>query len=298
MKTQFDNRTLVAIAVTLLTWASAFAGIRASLVAYTPGQIALFRFLVASGVLAVYAVLTRMHLPKKQDIGAIALIGGLGITAYHLLLNYGELTVTAGAASLLVNTTPIFTSLLAIAFLGEQVSVRRWIGIAISFTGITLIAGGEAKGLSLSVGALLVLLSAVSMSGYITLQKPYLKKYTALQLTTYVIWAGTIFLLPFLPSLIKAVPTAPLSATLAVIYLGVFPSAIAYTTWAYVLAQIPASRAATLLYLVPVLAIITAWFWLAEMPTVLSLIGGAIVLSGVVLVNTSKKAENPPDQEM
>jgi drug/metabolite transporter (DMT)-like permease len=291
MKTQFDNRTLAAIAITLLCWASAFAGIRATLAVYTPGQIALLRFLVASAVLAVYAVLTRMHLPKKQDLGAIATIGFLGITAYHLLLNYGELTVTAGAASLLVNTAPTFTALLAMAFLRERLSLRRWLGIAVSFTGVVLIGGGEARGLSFNLGSLLILLAAVCISGYMILQKPYLKKYSALQLTTYVIWAGTIFLLPFLPSLMKAMATAPMSATIAVVYLGVFPSAIAYATWAYVLAQIPASRAATLLYLVPVLAIGAAWVWLSEVPTVMSLIGGAIVLSGVVLVNTRRREE-------
>ncbi|MBD1809670.1 EamA family transporter [Microcoleus sp. FACHB-SPT15] len=293
MKTQLDKRTLVAAAVTLVCWASAFAGIRASLSAYTPGQIALMRFLVASVVLAVYAVITRMPLPKKQDLGAIAIIGFLGITAYHLLLNYGQLTVTAGAASLLVNTTPVFTALLAIAFLGERLSFRRWIGIAVSFTGAVVITGGEAKGFSLDFGALLILLSAVSNSGWMILQKPYLKKYSPLQLTTYSIWAGTLFLTPFLPSLLRALPTAPINATIAVIYLGVFPSAIAYATWAYVLAQIPASRAATLIYVVPVLAIFIAWVWLAEVPTILSLIGGAIVLSGVVLVNTGRRAEKP-----
>lgn len=293
MKIQLDNRTLAAIAVTVLCWASAFAGIRAGLAAYTPGQVALLRFLVASAVLAVYAVLTRMHFPKKQDLGAIAAIGFLGITAYHLLLNYGELTVTAGAASLLVNTSPIFTALLAIAFLGERLSLRRWVGIAVSFTGVALITGGEAKRFSFDLGALLILMSAVSMSIYMILQKPYLRKYSALQLTTYTFWAGTIFLLPFLPSLIQVVPTAPLSATLALLYLGIFPSASAYATWAYILAQIPASRAATLLYLVPVLAIIVAWVWLQEVPTVLSLIGGAIALCGVVLVNTRSQAEKP-----
>ncbi len=286
MKTQLDNRTLVAIAVTLLCWASAFAGIRATLDAYTPGEIALLRFLVASAVLAVYAVLTRMPFPKAQDLPAIAFIGFLGVTAYHVLVNYGELTVTAGAASLLVNTTPIFTALLATAFLGERLSLRRWIGIAVSFTGVVLIAGGETKGLSLDLGAMLILLSAVCISFYNILQKPYLKKYSALQLTTYIIWAGTIFLLPFLPSLIKAVPVAPINATLTLVYLGIFPSAIAYATWSYILAQIPASRAAALLYLVPVLAIVVAWVWIKEVPTVLSLIGGTIVLSGVVLDNT------------
>lgn len=293
MKTQLDKRTLAAIAVTLLCWASAFAGIRASLVAYTPGQVALLRFLVASAVLALYAAITRMPLPKKQDLSAIAILGFLGITAYHLLLNYGEVTVTACAASLLVNTAPIFTALLAIAFLKERLSLRRWIGIAVSFTGVVLITGGEAKGLSFDWGALLILLSAVCISVWMILQKPYLKKYTPVQLTSYIIWVGTIFLVPFLPSLIKAVPTAPFSATIAAVYLGVFPSAIAYATWAYVLAQISASRAATLLYFVPVLAIIVAWVWLQEVPTVLSLIGGAIVLSGIVLVNTPRQPEKP-----
>lgn len=291
MKTQLDNRTLAAIAVTLLCWASAFAGIRASLATYTPGELALLRFLVASAVLSVYAVLTRMRLPKKQDIGAIALMGFLGITAYHLLLNYGELTITAGAASLLVNTAPTFTAMLAIAFLGERLSLTRWLGIAISFTGVALIAGGEAKGLSFDWGASLILLAAICISSFTILQKPYLRKYSALQLTTYIIWTGTIFLLPFLPSLIKTIPTAPISATIAVVYLGIFPSAIAYAMWAYLLSQIPASRAATLLYLVPVLAILAAWVWLSEVPTVLSLIGGAIVLSGVVLVNSRTRGE-------
>jgi drug/metabolite transporter (DMT)-like permease len=193
----------------------------------------------------------------------------------------------------LVNTSPIFTALLAIAFLGERLSLIRWVGIAISFSGVVLITAGEAKGLSLDWGALLIVISAICMSLYMIVQKPYLKKYSALQLTTYIIWAGTIFLLPFLPGLMQTMPKAPLSATLAVVYLGVFPSAFAYVTWGIVLAQIPASRAATLLYLVPVLAIIVAWVWLQEVPTILSLIGGAIALSGVLLVNTRRQAEKP-----
>ena len=291
MKLQFNNRTIIAIIITLLCWASAFAGIRACLTAYTPGELALLRFLVGSLILALYAAITKIPLPQKEDWGGIAFIGFLGITAYHLLLNYGELSVTAGAASLLVNTAPIFTALFSLAFLGERLSLKKWLGIAISFTGVVIITGTNAQGISFDGASLLILLAAVCISIYMIIQKPYLKKYTALQLTTYIIWIGTFFLLPFLPSLIKALLTAPLNATLAGVYLGIFPSAIAYTTWAYILAQIPASRAATLLYLVPVLAIIVAWVWLQEVPTINSLIGGTIVLAGVVLVNTRTPTE-------
>lgn len=283
---RFDLRTAIAIALTTLLWASAFAGIRVGLISYTPGELALLRFSVASIALLIYGLIAKIPLPKKQDLGAIAFIGLTGITGYHLLLNYGEKTVTAGVASLLVNTAPIFTALLAIAFLKEKLILLQWIGIAISFTGASLIAIGQKNGLQFEPGALLILLSALCMSVFVIAQKPLLKKYGAIALTAYATWFGTLFLLPFLPGLLLALPTVPIEATIAGIYLGIFPTAIGYVTWAYVLSQVPASRATTILYLVPVMAIAIAWILLKEIPTTLSLIGGAIVLSGVILVNS------------
>lgn len=123
MKERPDARTLAAIGVTLLPWASAFAAIRAGLTAYAPGTLALLRFLVASTVLGIYALATRMRLPALRDLPAMLLMGLVGITLYHVPLNYGEVTVTAGAASLLIASAPTFTALLATAFLGERLRV-------------------------------------------------------------------------------------------------------------------------------------------------------------------------------
>ena len=119
---RLDALSLGAILVTIVFWASAFAGIRAGLEAFTPGHLTLYRFGVAALVLGAYALATRLPVPPRAVLGRIALLSFSGITLYHVCLNYGETSVPAGTASLIIAAGPVITALLATRFAGERLN--------------------------------------------------------------------------------------------------------------------------------------------------------------------------------
>jgi drug/metabolite transporter (DMT)-like permease len=283
-----------AACVTVVLWASAFVSIRSAGAAYSPGALALGRLLAGVLVLGVLCAVRREGLPPRSAWRGIALSGVLWFGLYMVLLNWGEQQVDAGTAALVVNIGPILIALLASRVLGDAMPPRLVAGMAVSF------AGAVAVGLSMSggggssvLGVVLCLLAAVGYAAGVVAQKPALGRASALQVTTYGCAVGAVLCLPFAGQLVREAGEAPLGATLNMVYLGVFPTALAFTTWAYALARTSAGRMGATTYAVPALVVVMSWAALGEVPGALTLAGGALCLAGVAVSRSRPRAAAP-----
>lgn len=277
----------LALGIAIFSWACAWVSVRAAVAFIAPAHLALARYVVASLVLLPLALWRRPRL-ERRDVGVVAALGLCGFTFYNLCVNSGEQTITAGAAALIASAIPIFSTLGARLFLGEQVSRRAWAGIALGLSGVALIATGEKGGIGLSSGALLVVMATLCAAAYGLLQKRLLTRYHALDLTTFAIWFGTLGLLPFAGGIVADLRAAPASALGHIAFLGVFPGAIGYVLWSYCLSELPLAQVTSFLYLLPALSIALGWRILGELPAPLSLAGGALALGGVITANWRK----------
>lgn len=275
--------------LTVLIWGSTFAANSFSLRGgYSAGHLILFRFIIASIIFGIIAFIPKLkfRLPEKRDIWKIALLGWVGISGYHICATFGQLTISAGTAGMLIGSGPIFTTIFAILILKERLSKVGWVGLAFGFIGISLIALGSGDTtFGIAPGVFLTILAAIATSIFFVYQKPLFKKYSAIELTAYFTWAGTIPFLIFAPGLFETIQSASIEVNMTALYIGIFPTAVAYLTWAIALSQANASSISSVLYLEPVIAIIVAWIWLNELPASLSIIGGLIAISSVLIVN-------------
>lgn len=275
---------LVAALVTVVLWASAFVGIRAAGEDLSPGALSLGRLAVGSALLGVFVLLQRGRLPGRRDWPGIVVCGVLWFGLYNLALNAAEQRVDAGTAAMLVNIGPILIALLAGWLLREGFPRALVAGCAVAFAGAVVIGlATSERGVAASWGAVLCVAAAAFYAGGVVAQKPLLSRASALHVTWLAATIGLVVCLPFAATLADEVGDADASSIAWMVYLGVFPTAIGFLTWAYALSRTTAGRMGATTYLVPPIAILIGWALLAESPEPLAFLGGALCLGGVVI---------------
>lgn len=285
-----------AATVTVVLWASAFVSIRSAGEAYSPGALALGRLLAGALTLGAICLVRREGLPPRSAWRGIAISGLLWFGFYMVALNWGEQQVDAGTAALVVNVGPILIALLGARLLGDALPPRLLAGMAVSFAGaVTVGLSMSGEGGSSLLGVVLCLLAAVAYAGGVVAQKPALAHASALQVTTFGCLVGAVLCLPFTGRLVAEAADAPVSATLNMVYLGVFPTALAFTTWAYALARTTAGRMGATTYAVPALVVLMSWLTLGEVPGLLTLAGGALCLAGVAVSRSRRRPAAPSE---
>jgi drug/metabolite transporter (DMT)-like permease len=287
-----DRVALGAALTTIVLWASAFVGIRAAAIDLSPGALALGRLLVGSVALGVVVLLRRPVRPTRATIVPILISGVLWFGVYNLSLNAAERQVDAGTASMLVNVAPIMVAILGGLFLNEGFPPRLLMGCLVAFLGVVVISvatSGSKPGDATTLGIVLCFVCAAAYSVSVTLQKPVLRTVPALMVTWIACVTGAIVCLPFLPQLVSEASVAHPAALGWLVYLGLFPTSIAFTLWAFALGRSTAGRLGSLTYLTPVVAIVMGWLLLSEVPPALSFVGGAIAIGGVLVARSKSK---------
>jgi drug/metabolite transporter (DMT)-like permease len=280
-------RVRLALATTVLMWCAAFVAIRRAAPDYPIGGFLLLRFAVPAVAFAAWGIARGGLLPPRGDrLRVVAL--AVFFVAYIGLLIAGERTVDAGTASVLAETSPLFTFLAAALLLGEGFGLRLLLGLVVSFLGAVVIARAQGGSFHGSLGALLVVGAALAQAAMFIVQKPLLSRQPAVRVISQATIVAMLATLPFAGDLRQAISSAPPSATASVVFVALTTGLVSYVTLAYAMARSDSTGAvSSVLYLVPPGAVLISWATLGELPRPLAVVGGVLAILGVAIVQRS-----------
>jgi drug/metabolite transporter (DMT)-like permease len=285
-------------------WGASFVATKVALRYATPITVVWLRFAMGLFILGL-AVKFRgqFALPKGKDWGYFALLGFLGITFHQWLQSTGLITAQATTTGWIVASSPIFMALLGLIVLKEGLRWGQVIGIALATGGVLLVvAKGNLSTLMMgqvgNTGDILVLVSAVNWAVFSTLSRSGLKRHPATRMMFYVMTFGWLFtsMLFFASSSLEPIAQIPVKGWIAITFLGVFCSGIAYFFWYDALQALPVAQTGAFLYIEPIITVIVAAIVIGEPVVLTSILGGLTILLGVGMVNQRKPA--PPRNEV
>lgn len=281
-------RVLIAGLVVVVVWASSYPAIRVAAPELGVLGLTFVRLAVATVALLLIAPILKVRMPARRDLPFILGCGFCGMAGYQVLLNWGELQVPAGTASIIVAAAPLVSVAIAAGVFGERLTWLKIAGSGVAIAGVAMVTLAR-SGLSLSTAVWIIVAAMVVQGVYHPLTKPLLTRYTGLEVATYGMVAGAVMVLPALPFVWSELLTASAPAWWSAVYLGLFPSALGFVLWGFAVARLPMAASTSLLYLLPPVAVFIAWVWLGELPFASELLGGGVVLLGVITIGVGDR---------
>ena len=283
--------------MTLVLWASAFVAIRHLGHDVSPGALSLGRLLVAALALSVLVLRGRRTRLVRSEALLLVLCGVAWFGVYNIALNDSERRIDAATAAMLVQVGPIVVALLAALFLGERLTGWLLAGIGVAFAGVVVIGlAMRGDGGSNVSGVLLALLAAVTYGIGVVSQKVLLRRLSGLEVVCYACWIGVLVCLPWAGDLAGVVRHGDRADLAWIAYLGFFPTALAFTFWAFALRHSDAGKQAITTVLVHGITAVMAWVLLDEVPPALAFVGGLLCIVGVLVTRRKPRALVSPVQ--
>lgn len=281
------------LAALSLLWGFAFVGIKEVVREVSPTTLTILRFAIADVCLIAMAF-ARSTRPRfeRRDWWRVAVLAITGVPMYHLALNWGEQRTSASVASLIVATAPVMVALLSAAVLRERTPARRWLGIALAFGGVAVLAfaNGSAHGSTSLVGVAVSILAPVSWAVYTIVAKPLTERASSIQVTAGGMLAGSLTLLPFLSGrTFEEIGGLSASGWGWMLLLGVGSSVAGYFIFVWALRRMDATTVSVFLYAVPVVALLASWLLLDEQLGISVAVAAALVITGVSLAQQEKR---------
>jgi drug/metabolite transporter (DMT)-like permease len=321
----FSRKALVNVGLLVLVnamWAAQYAAYKTATQQMGPITVSAWTFLLASLVLSLFLISERSRSGRpahsqgstpaedcskercswaRRDLIGFVMVGVLGLVPASAFLAWGETLSTASNAALIYLTVPIITALLAVAILGEKMTLVRWASLALSLVGVLILSDFDWHHLELAnsrflLGNVLVLLACASSSFYNVYSKELLRRFSPLEVLVYGYGIALVISLPLLLWVegfsLAAVGTYTGATWLALLVLSSISWGLAMVLWMFLLKRLDVSQASVSIYLLPLFGVLISAATLKEKITPTMIVGGAVTLIGTILItSTEAKAQ-------
>ena len=282
------------LGVLSLLWGFAFVGIKEVVEEISPSTLTILRFAIADVCLIAIMAFAPATRPRfeRRDWWRIAVLAITGVPMYHLSLNWGEQRTSASVASLIVATAPVMVALASAAILRERTPARRWLGIALAFGGVAVLAFANGSGSASNslVGIAVSVLAPVAWAIYVIVAKPLTERASSVQVTAAGILVGSVTLLPFVSGrTFDDVGALSAAGWGWMLLLGVGSTVAGYFIFVWALRRLDATTVSVFLYAVPVVALLASWLLLGEDLGISVALAAALVITGVALAQQERR---------